>query len=106
MTDKQKRTISFIEQMLEISYQDTTDYDAWKFINDYLGYAKKCYEFERQIFIPVYRCSFGDDTEIELDVHRDLSRELLERDIQHGKSGLDCMINFSKNILKENAEGD
>ena len=32
MTDKQKRTIKFIEQMLEIKYDGSSDLDASKFI--------------------------------------------------------------------------
>ena len=52
MTDKQKRTIQFIEQMLEIKYEGTTDKEASSFIGNYLEYAKKCKAFESQISIP------------------------------------------------------
>lgn len=103
MTDKQKRTICFIEQMLEIKYKGTTDKEAWTFIGKYLEYAKKCKVFESQISIPVFSSWMGD-AEPDLDLKRDLSRELLIRDIQKGKDGLECMTNFALNLAKENVE--
>lgn len=104
MTDKQKRTICFIENMLEIKYEGTTDKEASAFIGHNLEYAKKCAFFEAQISIPVFSSMMGD-AEPDLDLDLDLSRELLIRDIQQGKDGLECMTNFSKNLIKENSEG-
>jgi len=42
------------------------------------------------------------DAEPDLDLDRDLSRELLIRDMQKGKDGLECMTNFARNLVKEN----
>jgi len=102
MTDKQKRAIQFIEQMLEIKYEGNTDKEAYDFIGKNLGFAKKCAYFESQMRIPVFSAEMGNDKEPSLDLKRDTSRELLIRDIQHGKSGLDCMVSFAKNICCEN----
>jgi hypothetical protein len=102
MTDKQARTIKFIEDMLEIKYKGKTDHDAWEFINKNLKYAKKCSFFESHMSIPVYSAELGTDKEPDLDLKRDLSRELLIRDIQHGKSGSEAMANFAENLLLEN----
>ena len=103
MTDKQKRAIRFIEQMLEIKYEGTTDKEASAFIGRNLEYAKKCQAFESQISIPVFSSMMGD-AEPNLDLERDLSRESLIRDIQKGKDGLECMTNFARNLIKENLE--
>ena len=103
MTDKQKRAIRFIEQMLDIKYKGTTDKEASLFIGNNLEYAKKCKAFESQISIPVFSSMMGD-AEPNLDLDRGLSRELLIRDMQKGKDGLECMINFARNLTKENVE--
>ena len=101
MTDKQKRTIHFIEQMLEVKYEGTTDKEASTFIGNNLKWAKKCKAFESQMSIPVFSSMMGD-AEPDLDLDRDLSRELLIRDMQKGKDGLECMTNFARNLVKEN----
>lgn len=55
--------------------------------------------------IPVARMSFGNiDDSDDYSLKRDLSRELLIRDIQHSKSGEECMTNFSHNLLRENID--
>ena len=101
MTDKQKRTIQFIEQMLEVKYEGTTDKEASSFIGNNFEYAKKCKAFESQISIPVFSSMMGN-AEPNLDLDRDLSRELLIRDMQKGKDSLECMTNFERNLIKEN----
>lgn len=103
MTDKQKRAICFIEKMLEVKYEGTTDKEASAFIRHNLEHAKKCQAFESQIFIPVFSSRMSD-AESDLDLHRDLSRELLIRDMQKGNDALECLTNFAKNLIKENAE--
>ena len=105
MTYKQKRAICFIEQMLEVKYEGTTDKEASAFIGNNLEYAKKCKAFESQISIPVFSSMMGA-AEPNLDLDRDLSRELLIRDIQKGKDGLECMTNFAKNLIRENVENE
>ena len=65
------------------------------------NYSRKCKAFESQISIPVFSSMMGD-AEPDLDVNRDLSRELLIRDMQKGKDGLECMTNFARNLIKEN----
>lgn len=105
MTDKQKRTIRFIEQMLDVKYKGTTDKEASSFIGNNLEYAKKCKYFESQISIPVFSSMMGD-AEPYLDLDRDLSKELLIRDMQKGKDGLECMTNFARNLIKENVESE
>jgi hypothetical protein len=105
MTDKQKRAIHFIEQMLEVKYEGTTDKEASAFIGNNLEYAKKCKAFESQISIPVFSSMMGD-VEPKLDLDRSLSRELLIRDMQKGKGGLECVTNFARNLIKENAESE
>ena len=102
MTEKQKRTIQFIEHELEIKYEGNTDTDASKFISKNLGYAKKCAYFESQMSIPVAHMSFGGDDSDDYSLNRDISRERLIRDIQHGKSGSECMANFAQNLFLEN----
>lgn len=103
MTDKQRRAIRFIEQMLEVTYKGTTDKEASAFIGNNLEYAKKCKAFESQISIPVFSSMMGN-SEPNLDLDRGLSKELLIRDMQKGKDGLECMTNFARNLIKENAE--
>lgn len=105
MTDKQRRAIRFIESMLEIKYEGTTDKEASTFIGNNLKYAKKCKAFESQISIPVFSSMMGD-AEPDLDLDRDLSKELLIRDIQKGKDNLSCMTNFTVNLIKENTESE
>lgn len=105
MTKKQQRAIRFIEQMLEIKYEGTTDKEASTFIGNNLEHAQKCQAFESQISIPVFSSRMGD-AEPNLDLDRDLSRELLIRDIQKEKDGLECMTNFAKNLIVENAESE
>ena len=105
MTDKQKKAIRFIEQMLEVKYEGTTDKEASSFIGNNLEYAKKCKAFESQISIPVFSSMMGN-AEPNLDLDRDLSRELLIRDIQKGKDGLECIANFARNLVEENAESE
>lgn len=103
MTEEQKRTIHFIENELEIKYEGRSDADASAFIGKNLKYAKKCAFFESQMSLPVARMSFGDiDDSGDYSLKRGLSKELLIRDIQHGKSGEECMTNFSHNLLREN----
>ena len=105
MTEKQKRAIKFIEQILEIKYEGTSDIEASKFIGANLKNAQKCAYFESQLSIPVFSASFGlGRDEPELDLKREISRELLQRDLQHGKSPVEAMMNFSGNLLKENIE--
>ena len=107
MTEKQKRTIRFIENELEIKYEGRSDADASAFIGKNLKYAKKCAFFESQMSISVARMSFGNiDDSDDYSLKRDLSRELLIRNIQHGKSREECMTNFSRNLLRENAESE
>lgn len=107
MTEKQRRAIRFIENELEIKYKGRSDADASSFIGKNLKYAKKCAFFESQMSIPVARMSFGNvDDSDDYSLKRDLSRELLIRDIQHGKSGEECVVNFSHNLLRENTEED
>ena len=107
MTEKQKRAIRFIENELEIKYKGHSDAEASAFIGKNLKYAKKCAFFESQMPIPVARMSFGDVNDSgDYSLKRGLSRELLIRDIQHGKSGEECMTNFSHNLLRENMEED
>ena len=107
MTEKQKRTIRFIENKLEIKYKGHSDVDASAFIGKNLEYAKKCAFFESQMSIPVARMSFGNiDDSNDYSLKRDLSRELLIRDIQHSKSREECMMNFSNNLLRENINID
>lgn len=101
MTDKQKRTICFIEKMLDVKYEGTTDKEASAFIGHNLEYAKKCQAFESQISIPVFSSRMSD-AESDLDLRRDLSRELLIRDLQKGNDALECLTNFAKNLIKEN----
>lgn len=108
MTDRQHRAIQFIERMLEIKYNGTTDKDAWAFIGRNLKYAQKCQAFEAQmsmISIPVFSSRLGD-AEPDLDLKRDLSRTLLIRDIQKGKDGLECVANFTGNLVIENLENE
>lgn len=105
MTDKQKRTILFIEKMLEIKYEGTTDKEASAFIGHNLEYAKKCQAFESQISIPVFSSRMGD-AEPDLDLDRSLSRELLIRDMQKGNGALECLTNFAKNLVEENVESE
>ena len=102
MTDKQKRAIKFIEQMLEIKYTGTTDKEAYEFIGNNLRYAKKCAYFESHMSIPVFSAEMERDEEPALDLKRDLSREILIRDIQHGKNKDICMTNFAQNLFCEN----
>lgn len=103
MTDKQKRAIRFIEHMLEIKYEGTTDKEASAFIGRNLEYARKCRFFESQMSIPVFSSVMGD-AEPNLDLKRDLSREMLIRDMQKGKSKSECMTNFAANLIRENVE--
>lgn len=102
MTEKQKRTIQFIEHELEIKYEGNTDFEASSFIGKNLENAKKCAYFESQMSIPVARVSFGKDDSNDYSLNRDISRECLVRDIQHGKSGSECMTNFAQNLFLEN----
>ena len=102
MTDKQRRAINFIESVLEIKYKGSSDKDAWNFINKNLENAKKCAYFESQMSMPVFRASLGTDEEPELDLKRGLSRELLIRDLMHGKSASEAMTNFAANLFLEN----
>lgn len=102
MTEKQKRTIGFIERQLEIKYTGLSDKDAWNFINKNLDNAKKCAYFELQMSMPVFHASLGTDEEPELDLERGLSRELLIKDIRHGKSASEVMTNFATNLFLEN----
>ena len=103
MTDKQRRTIRFIEHMLEIKYEGTTDKEASAFIGHNLKYARKCQFFESQMSIPVFSSVMGD-TEPDLNLKRDLSKEVLIRDMQKGKDGTECMTNFAANLIRENME--
>ena len=103
MTDKQKRTIRFIENMLEIKYTGTTDKEASTFIGNNLEYAKKCACFESNMSMPVFSAEMGCDKEPDLDLKRDISRELLIRDVQKGKTGSECMANFAHNLFVENS---
>ena len=102
MTKKQEKAIKYIEDMLEIKYNGKTDHDAWQFIHNNLKYAQKCSFFESQMSMPVFSAELGTDKEPELDLTRDLSRELLIRDIQHGKSGSEAMEHFAENLFLEN----
>lgn len=102
MTDKQKRAIKFIEQMLEIKYTGMTDKEAYEFIGTNLRHAKKCAYFESNMSIPVFSAEMGRDEEPTLDLKRGLSREILIRDIQHGKNKDICMTNFAQNLYCEN----
>ncbi len=107
MTEKQKRTIWFIENELEIKYAGHTNAEASAFIGKNLKYAKKCAFFESQMSIPVARMSFSNINDSDdCSLNQSLSRELLIRDIQHGKNGEECMINFAHNLIRENIEGD
>lgn len=102
MTEKQKRTIQFIEHELEIKYEGNTDADASRFIGKNLENAKKCAYFESQMSIPVARMSLGSNDSNDYSLNRDASRGRLVRDIQHGKSGSECMANFAQNLFLEN----
>ncbi len=102
MTDKQRRTIKFIEHKLEIKYKGLSDRDAWNFIHNNLDNAKKCAYFESQMTMPVYSTSLGTDEEPELDLERSLSRELLIKDVRHGKPASEAMTNFAVNLFLEN----
>ena len=103
MSEKQKKAIAFIERMLEIEYHGRTKADAWRFIHDNLDLAKKCYMFESYMSIPVFSANMSSESEVDIDLDRDLSIELLQRDVCKGKSGSECMMNFSKNLFIENA---
>jgi hypothetical protein len=103
MTDKQRRAIRFIEHMLEIKYEGTTDKEASTFIGHNLEYARKCRFFESQMSVPVFSSMMGN-AEPNLDLKRDLSKEMLVRDIQKGKSKSECMTNFAANLIRENME--
>ena len=89
--------------MLEIKYEGTTDKEASAFIGHNLEHAKKCQFFESQMSIPVFSSTMGD-AEPNLDLKRDLSKEMLVRDMQKGKDGTECMTNFAANLIKENTE--
>ena len=53
--------------------------------------------------IPVFGATFGlGREEPDLYIERELSRELLQRDLQRGKSTVESMANFSENLFKEN----
>lgn len=102
MTEKQKRTINFIEHELEIQYTGSSNKDAWDFINKNLSNARKCAYFDSCMSVPVFRASLGTDTEPELDLKRDLSRELLIRSTTHGKPANEAMSEFAVNLFLEN----
>ncbi|MCR5669636.1 MAG: hypothetical protein K6G10_01400 [Butyrivibrio sp.] len=102
MTKKQEKTIKYIENMLEIKYNGKTDHDAWQFIHNNLKYAQKCGFFESQMSIPVFSSELGTDKEPELDLKRDISKEMLIRDIQHGATASEAMEHFAKNLFLEN----
>lgn len=102
MTKKQEKTIKYIEDMLEIKYNGKTDHDAWQFIHNNLKHAQKCSFFESQMSMPVFSATLGTDTEPELDLKRDLSREILIRDIQHGASESEAIEHFAENLFLEN----
>jgi len=102
MTAKQEITIRYIEHMLEIKYEGKNDSDAWKFIHDNLKFAKKCSYFESQMSMPVSSTTLGMDKETDFDLERDLSRELLIRDAQHGVSKDKAMEHFAENLFLEN----
>ena len=106
MTEKQKRTIGFIENALEIKFHGETDRDTWSFINRNLENAKKCAAFESQMSIQVCSLNLGKDDDNDFCLDRDLSRELLTRDIQKGKTPSECMLNFSGNLITENCDED
>ncbi len=103
MTDKQKRAIKFIEHELEITYNGKTDLEASNFIGRLLDKAKFCQTIERNMSIPVFSSKLGY-AEPDLDLSRDLSKELAIRDMQHGKRADECMANFIENIFIENIE--
>ena len=102
MTDKQKKAIKYIENMLEIKYIGNNGHDAWKFIHDNIDRARKCSFFEAHMSMPVFSANLGTDDEPDLDLKRDLSRQLLERDLQHGVSGSEAMTHFAENLFLEN----
>jgi hypothetical protein len=91
--------------MLEIKYEGTTDKEASAFIGHNLEYARKCQFFESQMSIPVFSSVMGD-AEPNLNLKKDLSREMLIRDMQKGKSKSKCMTNFAANLIRENTEND
>jgi hypothetical protein len=53
--------------------------------------------------VPVFSSMMGN-AEPNLDLKRDLSKEMLVRDIQKGKSKSECMTNFAANLIRENME--
>jgi hypothetical protein len=89
--------------MLEIKYEGTTDKEASTYIGHNLEYARKCRFFESQMSVPVFSSMMGN-AEPNLDLKRDLSKEMLVRDIQKGKSKSECMTNFAANLIRENME--
>jgi hypothetical protein len=89
--------------MLEIKYEGTTDKEASTFIGHNLEYARKCRFFESQMSVPVFSSMMGN-AEPNLDLKRDLSKEMLVRDMQKGKSKSECMTNFAANLIRENME--
>ena len=52
--------------------------------------------------IPVFSARLNCDAEPDLDLRRGLSRELLIRDIQRGRSPMECASNFNRNLIMEN----
>lgn len=51
MTEKQKKCIDWICDILDIKYNGGNNrYDAWRFINDYIDIAKKEYE-EKVLYV-------------------------------------------------------
>ena len=103
MTEKQERTIRFIENMLETKYEGETNYDAWKFIHDNLEFAQKCAYFESQMGpITTFSYELNSDKEPDIDLKSDISMELMKRDILHGKRGSEIMANFAENLFLEN----
>lgn len=110
ITEKQKRTIAFIENTLEIKFEGETFDEAFKFIGNNLKNAQFCANMEKQIGllgVPVYSSyhSFEKDTDETYFDHRDSVAEVtLKGDILRGKKPIDALLDFQENLLIEDQD--
>lgn len=107
ITDRQKRAIKFIEDVLEIEFTGTTFEEAFEFIGANLKNAQFCVNIERQIgligvsmFHSQHNKRKGlDETYVD---NRDTLAELqFKSDLIHGKKPINALIDLQENLILE-----
>lgn len=111
-TKKQRKMLKYIEDVCDIKFKGSTAKDVYKFIGEWLPRARKLDCISGFISVPAAKQTlYSRDNPVYMGTddfsYRDtIARELLKKDILHGRNAANALIDFERRAFMESLSPD